>query len=76
MENHNNFQKYDFQFVFDIRATSRIKLIDYHSTRPWICYASHNNYISLWDYSRKICVKSFSSSLLDKEGESNRTIDI
>ncbi len=40
-------------------------MFDYHPTKPWICYISQNNIFSLWDYSRKVCLKTFHTSFID-----------
>lgn len=56
---------YEVTFLFDIRTSCKIKFFDIHVTKPWVAYVTQNNVFALWDYQRKICVKTFTTSILD-----------
>lgn len=67
---------YDFSFLFDIRTTCKIKAFDYHCIKPWVIYITNNNVFALWDYERKICLKTFNTSILDPNSNENLMISL
>lgn len=67
---------YEVNFVFDIRTDCKIKFFDYHITKPWIAYVTQNNIFALWDYQRKICIKSFTTTILDPAPNDNLMISL
>ena len=69
-------QSYDFTFLFDIRTSCKIKMIDLHIVKPWITYITVNNIFALWDYSRKICLKTFNTSILDPNSNDNLIVSL
>ena len=67
---------YEVTFLFDIRTSCKIKFFDYHVTKPWVAYVTHNNVFALWDYQRKICIKTFTTSILDPPLTDNLMISL
>lgn len=67
---------YDVNFLFDIRTSCKIKFFDYHVTKPWVAYVTQNNVFALWDYQRKICIKTFTTSILDPSPNDNPLISL
>lgn len=67
---------YEVNFLFDIRTSCKIKSFDYHITKPWVAYVTQNNIFALWDYQRKICLKSFVTSILDPAPNDNIMISL
>lgn len=53
-------------YLFDIRTSCKIKIIEYHPTKPWICYITNNNIFSLWDYEKKACIRAFNTNYIDQ----------
>ncbi|KAL4511824.1 hypothetical protein ABPG72_012669 [Tetrahymena utriculariae] len=58
-------EKLDAEWLFEVKIQCQIKCIDYHMTKPWIAYSTSNNVVQIWDYERKICIKSMHSYTID-----------
>ena len=67
---------YEVTFLFDIRTSCKIKFFDYHVTKPWVAYVTQNNVFALWDYQRKICIKTFTTSILEPSPTENLMISL
>lgn len=55
----------DIEWAFEVKMQSAVRNMDYHNTKPWVVYSTINNVVQLWDYERKICLKSLHSSTID-----------
>lgn len=67
---------YEVTFLFDIRTSCKIKFFDCHLTKPWVAYVTQNNVFALWDYHRKICLKTFNTSILDPSPSDSSVISL
>jgi len=65
----------EVEYVFDIKTQCKIKLIAAHPTKPWVCFFTVNKVFQLWDWERRICLKTFGSSQMDS-GEPAKALEV
>lgn len=57
----------DPYLFFELRSQTKVKVLDYHLTKPLIAYVSINNMLGIWDLDRKTCIKNFNISALESK---------
>lgn len=68
-------KKYEVTIPFEVKCNMKIKLFDYHLTKPLLAYISSNNNFALWDYERKICLRSFNANAFEAK-DLSKTISV
>ena len=58
-------RKLELTPIFDLKYTSKIKVISYHPTKPLFAYINGGTTINIWDYERTTCLRCFSTSNLE-----------
>lgn len=61
------------EWGFEVKMGCSVRCLDWHATRPWVVFATSNSVVQLWDYERKICLKSMSSASIDTLEHSKST---
>ena len=54
-------------FLFELKCQTKIKILDYHPTKPLIAYISLNNILSIWDWDKKACLKCFNINAFESK---------
>lgn len=68
-------KKYETNIPFEVKSNMKIKLFDYHLTKPLLAYVSSNNNFALWDYERKTCLRSFNANVFEAK-DLSKTVTI
>lgn len=54
-------------FFFELRSQTKVKILDYHPTKPLLAYVNVNNILAIWDWGKKTCLKCFNVSAIESK---------
>jgi len=57
----------DTHFFLELKSPNKVKIFDYHLTKPLIAYVNVNNVLAIWDWERKTCLKCFSTAAIESK---------
>ena len=67
-------KKFEVSISFEVKAPIKIKILEHHVCKPLIAYISQNNILSVWDYDKKTCLKSFNCNALESKDLSKNVV--
>ncbi len=60
-------KSFETHFFFELKSATKVKILDYHPTKPLLAYINSNHILSIWDWERKTCLKSFNVSAIESK---------
>jgi len=54
-------------FFFELRSQTKVKILDYHPTKPLLAYVNINNILAIWDWERKTCLKCLNVAAIESK---------